>query len=92
VAPLIFDKTGNLYGTTYQAGAKGWGTVFKLSPGANGKWTETVLHSFSGSDGRTPSSGLIFDSTGNLYGTAGFGGNLNDCGGTGCGVVFKVTP
>jgi uncharacterized repeat protein (TIGR03803 family) len=39
-AGLIFDKAGNLYGTTYQGGAYGAGTVFELTPKAGGGWTE----------------------------------------------------
>jgi len=66
---VIFDTLGNLYGTAANGGANGYGVVFELSPvGAN--WTETVLYSFTGgADGATPESGLIFDPTGNLYGT-----------------------
>ena len=41
---LIFDATGNLYGTTYEGGIYGYGTVFELSPAAGGSWTETVLY------------------------------------------------
>ena len=55
--------------------------VFKLSPSG----TETVLHSFVGSDGAGPGAGLIADSAGNLYGTTRFGGASNS------GVVFKLT-
>ncbi|MGH6801463.1 MAG: hypothetical protein ACRECZ_08625, partial [Methylocella sp.] len=51
--------------------------------------TETVLHSFSFSDGSTPQAGLIADSSGNLYGTTFFGGASGCQSGIGCGVVFK---
>ena len=50
-------------------GAYGAGTVFELTPNGDGSWTESVLHSFNGSDGADPHSGLIFDAAGNLYGT-----------------------
>ena len=66
---LIFDSAGNLYGTTSQGGAHyGNGTVFELSPGANGRWTETVLYSFGGPGhtGTGPER-LIADGAGNLY-------------------------
>jgi len=90
--PLVFDSAGNLYGTTMSGGAKGFGTVFKVAPGANGSWTEMVLHSFNGEDGDQPFGGLILDRTGNLYGTTVEGGNLNSdtCLDVGCGVVFKL--
>ena len=47
-AQLIFDSSGNAYGTTVVGGTSNFGTVFKLTPHANGKWTETVLYSFLG--------------------------------------------
>jgi uncharacterized repeat protein (TIGR03803 family) len=94
VAGLIFDTAGNLYGTTSSdGGAHKQGVVFKLMPNPDGSWTETVLHHFSGGkDGGVPDAGLIFDQAGNLYGTASVGGILSYCGGSGCGVVFKLTP
>jgi uncharacterized repeat protein (TIGR03803 family) len=66
---VILDRAGNLYGTTTDGGAYGYGAVFELSlVGAN--WTEKVLHSFAaGGDGAYPSAGVIMDSAGNLYGT-----------------------
>lgn len=78
-AGMIFDASGNLYGTTSLWGP-GPGTVFKLTPNSDGSWTETVLYNFGGL--ASPTSGLVFDSAGNLYGTAqgnGFG-------------VFKLAP
>jgi uncharacterized repeat protein (TIGR03803 family) len=91
-AGLIFDVAGSLYGTTQDGGAHKGGTVFKLTPNADGSWTETVLHSFNGSDGRVPLAGLIFDAAGDLYGTTAYGGNLSVCIRSGCGVVFKLAP
>jgi len=85
---LIRDSTGNLYGTTFYGGTSGYGSVFKLDPA--GKLT--ILHSFNDSpDGAHPIAGLILDKAGNLYGTTSDGGDLN-CGFSGCGTVFKVTP
>jgi uncharacterized repeat protein (TIGR03803 family) len=71
-AGLVFDHSGNLYGTTSDSNAGGYGEVFELTPPASrgGAWTETVLYSFQGTtDGAYPYGGLIFDQTGNLYGT-----------------------
>jgi uncharacterized repeat protein (TIGR03803 family) len=90
---LIFDPTGNLYGTTQVASTGVNGLVFKLTPNADGSWTESVLHRFTSSkDGAFPFAGLIFDGAGNLYGTTAYGGNLNCQGGSGCGVVFELVP
>ncbi len=86
---MMFGRDGNLYGTTSQGGPGGQGTVWKLTPPAQkrGKWTMTVLWTFSGADGAEPTRGpLVFDATGALYGTCHSGGAHHE------GVVFKLTP
>jgi hypothetical protein len=82
---LAFDKTGNLYGTT-TGGGIGPGTVYKLSPGENGQWSEEILYSFRGGkiDGADPYAGIVFDSYGNIFGTTYSGGESND------GTVFEL--
>jgi uncharacterized repeat protein (TIGR03803 family) len=96
---LIFDASGNLYGTTFGGGAEstgcndyGCGTVFELTPKAGGGWKEKILHSFNdySRDGYNPYAGLIFDASGNLYGTTANGGGCNDP--YSCGTVFELTP
>ena len=83
---VIFDNAGNLYGTTTAGGASGNGTVYELLPSGSG-WTERVLYSFTGgSDGSYPTAGLIFDQSGNLYGSTNVGGT------GGGGTVFKLSP
>jgi len=80
---LATDGKGNLYGTTEEGGADSVGVVFKVNIKAK---SESVLYSFSGSpDGAYPSSGLVRDSKGNLYGTTQNGGVDND------GAVFELT-
>ena len=91
-AGLIFDASGNLYGTTSAGGIYGAGTVFELTPNADGGWAEKLLHSFNGKDGLNPYASLIFDTSGNLYGTTRSGGSGTDCFGTSCGTVFELTP
>lgn len=85
---LVRDKHGNLYGVTAYAGTE-WGSVFELDTEGN----EKVLHTFTGADGEYPAS-LTMDASGNLYGVAALGGQSSTapgCG-SGCGVVFKITP
>lgn len=89
---LIRDpKTGSFYGTTAMGGANGCGNVFALSK-TGGKWNETVLYSFGcGSDGANPQSSLVEDSSGALYGTTYYGGNLGaGHANSGAGTVFKL--
>ena len=88
---LVIDRSGNLYGTTFEGGdfqcySNGCGVVFELSPTSNG-WVETVLHAFhGGSDGEQPGGGLIMDRAGNIYGGTTMGGVH------GGGTVFELTP
>jgi uncharacterized repeat protein (TIGR03803 family) len=89
---LVFDSKGNLYGTTSAGGAYttsgSQGTVFELTPSTGGKWTEQVLCSFgaTATDASYPTADVVFDSKGNLYGTASQGGA------NGKGAVFELTP
>ncbi|MGH9498520.1 MAG: choice-of-anchor tandem repeat GloVer-containing protein [Terriglobales bacterium] len=96
---LVFDKAGNLYGTTQKGGSSpictpGCGTVFELTPGQGGAWTESIIYSFCSevncTDGAYPLAGLVIDDLGNLYGTTKAGGNGVSCGG--CGIVFELSP
>jgi len=86
-AGLIFDSSGNLYGTTATAGAYSQGTAFKLTPQSGEAWTESVLYDFTnGDDGGEPLAGVISDAQGNLYGMTFLGGKNQ------VGVIFKLSP
>ena len=91
-AAVVFDRAGNLYATTFDGGANVGqnfynGTVYKLTPETGGGWTETILHSFgAGTDGGAPEYSVIFDSSGNLYGTTLGGGTGGE------GTVWEITP
>ena len=94
---LTFDASGAIYGTTLSGGGDpscdgGCGAVFKLTP-SGGHWTESVVYGFqrSGAAGWVPYSGVIVDSSGNLYGTT-YDGPGTGCGGFGCGTVYELTP
>jgi len=80
---LVFDKEGNIYGTTAGGGVVGGGTIYKLTPDG----TFTILHSFTNQpDGDDPLGGVVFDKLGNLYTTTSAGGATTN------GAVIKVTP
>ena len=88
-AGLVLSSTGVLYGTTYQGGTSGWGTVFQMTPPATpgNPWTETVLYSFTGgNDGANPLGGLVIGKNNVLFGTTSQGGA------SGYGTAFALTP
>lgn len=84
VGGVIVDKSGNLFGTTFDGGMNGGGIVYELSP-TRGGWTFTTLYSFTGSYGG-PYNKLTLDSKGNIYSFT------NGDGANGLGSVFKLAP
>lgn len=84
---LVADSAGNLYGTTYNEGPNGTGTVFELSPSGD-NWVGRLLFVFAhnGSNGAYSTAPLVLDRTGNLYGTTSSGGAFS------AGVVFELNP
>ncbi len=97
---VVFGPDGTLYGTTYMGGTgsgggqcqQGCGTVFHLMPPAKVcktaicGWTENAIYSFQGgNDGIDPSTPLVFDGAGSLYGTTPRGGSAD------VGVIFQLT-
>lgn len=86
---LVMDSSGNLYGSTSGGGAYGDGAIFELAAGSG---TIAALASFDGSNGLFPRSGLVMDSSGNLFGTT-MEGPIPSSGGafgTGCGTIFEL--
>jgi uncharacterized repeat protein (TIGR03803 family) len=84
-------RGGILYGTTQAGGTANQGTVFSLTP-KPGLWTETILHTFTGSEGEGPRGGLIMDGAGNLFGTA-QGTNSSLCNTPiDCGAIYELSP
>ena len=85
---MVFDRVGNLYGTTEEpGGGDNVGNVYKLTP-TKGDWAIHVIHTFTGGpDGANPSGyNLAVDGAGNLYGTTTLGGLYN------YGTAFKLSP
>ncbi|MFY9739050.1 MAG: choice-of-anchor tandem repeat GloVer-containing protein [Candidatus Cybelea sp.] len=95
---LVFDASGNAYGTTHFGGndscggqvGGGCGVVFELSSKGSGSWSETPLYAFQDAgDGGFPNAGVILDKSGDVLGTASTGGNFT-CS-IGCGVVYELS-
>lgn len=82
---VIFDKSGNLYGTTSGGGSNANGIVFKMTPASGSGWNESVFFNFDGTDGNVPQA-VIFNTTGDLYGITQYGGS--NLGGT----AFEIVP
>jgi hypothetical protein len=91
-SPLLFGARGSAYGTTSVGGTETCGTVFKLTPPAEGKtkWIESSLYDFDcGLDGQQPND-VLFDQKGNIFDTTLLGGNGNCF--QGCGTIFELSP
>jgi uncharacterized repeat protein (TIGR03803 family) len=85
----IFDRDGNLWGTTSGGGTggciyPGCGVVFRLTPGGGG-WEYLAAYNFDGSSGSNPYAGL-HESAGHFYGTTDIGGDSSD------GTIFEIVP
>src|SRR5215831_13230266 len=89
---VIFDKAGNLFGTTARGGDNDHGTVFRLSPDPQGGWKESIIYRFHGAS-MAPRYKLVFDSKGNLFGvlSAAFP-SFSYCYPANPGGVFELTP
>jgi len=92
-APVVADRDGALYGTTFYGGLQscnsgvGCGTIFKETPPATpeGHWMFSVLYDFTGGDdGCCNTSILARDRAGRLYGVTN-GGLPN-------GSIFQLRP
>jgi len=86
ISGLVQGLDGNFYGTTYNGGSTGLGTVFKMTPDG----TVTVIHTFAdgsvSGDGKYPQSGLTRGADGNFYGTTNSGGTRSQ------GTIYQITP
>jgi uncharacterized repeat protein (TIGR03803 family) len=82
------DAAGNFYGISDSGGEFGWGVAYKMTFSANA-WNTTTLwsfcHVFACEDGSVPTTGVVMDSSGTLYGTTQHGGLSSE------GVLYKLT-
>ncbi len=83
---VVLDSAGNLYGPA-QGGQFHQGVIFKINTTTG---QESIFYSFGtiSGDGINPFGSLVFDSEGNIYGVAQYGGSCSSSGGT----LFKITP
>jgi uncharacterized repeat protein (TIGR03803 family) len=88
ISNVVFDPAGNLYGTTSEGGANcSCGVIFKLMPGTNGHWNESVPYRFQGApDAGFAYNGMISDGAGNFYGATVHGGATDD------GTIYQFIP
>jgi uncharacterized repeat protein (TIGR03803 family) len=93
---LLIDKAGDLFGTTQYGGsgncahgASGCGVVFSITHSRDfRRWTEKILHRFSGRDGSSPMTRLAMGPYGYMYGTTNYGGIYD----LGVAFAIKHTP
>jgi uncharacterized repeat protein (TIGR03803 family) len=83
---IVFDRSGNICGTTVSGGNLDYGAVYQLTPSGN-SWSETIIYSPGDFNlFQAPYGGVVFDSAGNLYGTSSLGGYGGD------GNVYRLSP
>jgi uncharacterized repeat protein (TIGR03803 family) len=85
IAAMVFDKSGNLFGTTFEGGSGDAGTIFEISPNGASGWTYRIIYSFDCHPGCYPQGPLTIDQQGNLYGATQIGGANND------GTIFQLS-
>ncbi len=83
---VTLDAAGNLYGTTYDGGANGVGTAWRLTPDGGGGYVHQTVSSLGGPAGTNPYGGLAVDAAGTLYGATHGGGTF------GYGAIYRLAP
>lgn len=97
VGGVTFDSSGNLYGVTTSGGPNGGGIVWKITTAGvysdlhDFGGTVTLSQGVTGPDGTEPQAGVVFDHSGNFYGTTQYGGPYNATYGKSLGIVWEMT-
>jgi uncharacterized repeat protein (TIGR03803 family) len=91
IADVVFDRNGNLYGTTVLGGTEtcerspnACGVVYEIAAPVQ-QWQESVIHNYMQSTGSQPYAGIIFDNSGNIFGVTTAGGTDDE------GTVYEMT-
>jgi uncharacterized repeat protein (TIGR03803 family) len=87
-AGLTADGQGNYYGTTYEGGTNGFGTLFQYDSATN---QLTTLVNFTRTNGSLPAATVTLDGQGNVYGTTYQGGSHSSASNYCCGTVWKYS-
>ena len=87
---MVIGKDGLIYGTSAGGSTSGRGALFRINPASN---KAAALHAFGDNDGGSISGTLTVGPNGILYGTTAQGSTAtSNCGGTGCGALFRFDP
>jgi uncharacterized repeat protein (TIGR03803 family) len=78
---VLLDPAGDLYSTSYGNYGSDQGSVFEIPAGSN---TATTIASFNGTDARGPNTPILFDGSGDIFGTTNYSGANNT------GVVYEI--
>jgi len=85
-AGLLLATNGAFYGTTYQGGAAGNGTIFKITAAGVLTTLYSLCTQTTCADGKNPYASLVQGQNGLLYGTTSGAGGYN------AGTVFQISP
>ncbi|HEX8816857.1 MAG TPA: choice-of-anchor tandem repeat GloVer-containing protein [Terriglobales bacterium] len=85
---MTLGTVGHVYGASIGGGSQDGGLVYEMTRLPNGDWGFSALYNFTGkNDGANPTSPLMRDPAGNIYGTTESGGGPH-----GGGTAFELSP
>jgi uncharacterized repeat protein (TIGR03803 family) len=85
---VVFGPDGALYGVTEGGGAANAGTVYRVTPPANGgkTWKKSIIWAFSNTDGNDAQGLAAVDPAGNVFAITNYGGTVGD------GTLVELSP